>query len=294
MRKLFLGLLFLTTQVSAATITTDPTHFVNDIVKAQSGDTVKFGPGTYPINYFRGDTARIKPLIIDASDPGAILGGLRFDNSSNITIKGAHVVGHPVPGGPYVDDHLAFNFSYNIKILGVLCDNVSNNCVGIGHSHDILIKDVEVNGSVSDGVDIGASQRVKVTGIGCYNGKPGPLDHPDCVQMYSFKGRNGRTDDLALEDITIEHGQAMGNTQGFDMLGNEITASRIIFRDIHVLGKMPWGSQLDDPCNDCTMDNVTGWPMRGSQFGVVFTRPHQAPVGSNASKFVGNSGDTTN
>jgi len=232
-------LVVLLSLIAAATLSASPTmasatpfDLAAAIQRAPANATISVpaSPTPYPPIYLRGGGARTLPVTVVFA-PGASSAGMRFDGSSGVTIIGAHMVG----------GNISFNYgSHDMKTVKTLCEASTVNCIQVGTSWNITLDDTEIIGSQSDGIDIGGSQHVSIRRVGCEAFAPGPGAHPDCIQMYSFKARNGRPDDPALSYILIDHVLSVGNTQGVDMLGNEITPDHITIHDVHAATNQVW------------------------------------------------------
>ena len=239
------------TPAPAATTLATPATAAMLMATVPANDTVKLGPGAYGSIYLRGATARLKPVTIDASDPGATLAGFRCDGCSGVTVTGVTTTGG-----------LSFQGGSNLTIVQVLCTGAVRACVELGNVTDATVEYVESIDAGSDGVDVAASQRVDVGFVTCTGSKPTPGAHPDCVQIYTKAG-------AATSYVTLHDSTAVGDTQGFDMFGNNVLADHVVFRGLTVQTRYPRGISMtsNGGCSPgCSLGVAFVRPMRGSKY----------------------------
>ena len=199
---------------------------------AKAGTTIKLS-GEQGVLTLRGQ--QWKPAItIDASN--ATFTGIVLDGVTGVHIKGGTIVG---PGGR----------SYGVRIVrakDISVDTMTitgaHRGVTIDQSQDIAIKNNQLTGLISDGVDIARSQRILIDRNTCSkftpqlatfdaDGTKHDGDHPDCIQGWSVLGQP------PTSDVTVTNNRADGIMQGVFFRGTINGGfDRLVIRnnDLHV------------------------------------------------------------
>lgn len=262
----------------AATLPATPATFQATLFGAAAGDVVKLGPGTYARLSMAGKVARLwsakNPVVIDGSDPAAVLEGLTIGNSSGVKIVNVTLHGGSIG---IIDSH-------DVTVKGFLCVGATRNCVGVSRSQNVSVSFGEIIDAGSDGVDVAGSQHVDVSNIACYGSKPTPGAHPDCVQVYSKPPYVP----LALSYVSVRDSVAVGDTQGFVMFGNAVTADHVVFSGLTVMGRYPRGISMSNCTPGCESHGNRVIVMRGAPHWVQID-PLTPPPGWAADSVTDNS-----
>ena len=224
--------------LAAALITATPATFAAKVDDARPGDTVQLATGDYgaaviaskkwsPVVTIDARAARFTGLKITGVQGLRIRGGLitsavrepdflpvaLVEKSQDVGFDGLTVEGPGGPGGigtpGGAGTGLVVRSSDDVtvdngKFTGLRKGIVYNMVTG-GH-----IKDTKLSSLRVDGINLAASHRITVQRVECFDFSPiVPLDHPDCVQLWSTKGKP------PTSDITIRDSKASGTMQGF-------------------------------------------------------------------------------
>lgn len=163
---------------------------------------------------------RFDPAItIDGSK--ASFSAISIRDSSGIHIKGGTVIGQ---GRPSVG--VRIQYSSRVTIEGMTVTGAHTGIIA-GGSEDVIIKNNQLVGLISDGIQIPLSRRVLIEGNSCADFSPAPKvydaagkivtdgDHADCIQSWS------RPKMSPVADIKIINNRMEGQMQGI-FLGNKI------------------------------------------------------------------------
>lgn len=212
---------------AAQTIT--PANLAATLARARGGERIVLTPGDYGAVMF---PARrfARPLLIDASR--ATFTGLTLRGVSGVTIRGARI------SSPRSQTFgIAIVDARDIRIESARISG-ARVAISIVLSQDIAAIGNDFAGTRSDGVNIAASQRVRVERNSCTGFDPVPAiyspdgklvqdgDHPDCIQGWSIVGRP------PTADVTIVGNRGVGFMQGI-FFGNPGQGGydRLVVRD---------------------------------------------------------------
>lgn len=196
-----------------AALVATPSTLPAQLRAARGGDTIMLREGRYgavSIRNLRFNTA----IRIDARN--ATVSAVTIRNSAGVDWLGGTLIGPRSQsfGVAIVD-------ARDISVTGM---RITGPRIGLSmaRSTDIDVTGNSFDGVRSDGVNIAASQRVRITGNVCINFRPiraiyasdGRLlvdgDHADCIQGWSLRG-NRPTSDLTITDNVAE-GEMQGIT----------------------------------------------------------------------------------
>ena len=224
--------------LAAALITATPATFAARIDSAKPGDTLQLAAGDYgsptiarktwaPVLTIDARAARFTGWMVTGVQGLRIRGGTVtssvrepdhlpvavVDKSQDVGIDGTSFVGPGGPGGVGTPGGsgtgLLVRYSQNVTLdngkFSGLRKGVVYNMVTGGH-----IKDTMLTSLRSDGINLASSHQITVQRIECVDFSPiVPVDHPDCVQLWSVKGQE------PTSDITVRDSKATGSMQGF-------------------------------------------------------------------------------
>lgn len=195
---------------------------------ARAGSTVKLS-GDQGVLTLKGKTWS-PAITVDASN--ATFTGIVLTNVQGVHFKGGTVIG---PGGKSYGIRVLQ--SRDVGVLGMVITGAHRGVV-IDRSQDVVVKNTELTGLQSDGIDIASSQRVTIDGNSCSKFNPTLAtfdaagvktdgDHPDCIQGWS------RAPSPPTSDVTVTNNRADGTMQGifFRSTGDNGGFDRIVIRD---------------------------------------------------------------
>ncbi|WP_185965001.1 right-handed parallel beta-helix repeat-containing protein [Glacieibacterium frigidum] len=214
--------------IAAALVTATPATLNRDLAAARGGDVVRLAPGKYSDLVVQ--NKRWSPAVtIDARE--ADVTTVKIYSSDGIKLVGG--VLRPLPSGPLWQPAVLVMKSQNIDFQdsifagtersgrGLMVRESTNVSVS-GATFQYLHTGVQfldsTGGGVSqsrfklmrsDGINIAASHKITVDRIECSDFAPVEPDHPDCVQLWSIKGKP------PTSDIVIKDSKAIGAMQGF-------------------------------------------------------------------------------
>ena len=271
-----LGLTFVSSSVSAATIVVTSATIVSAFNKANAGDTLRL-VGTF------GETKLIgrsfsRVVTLDASK-ALFTNTLNLTRDSNLKISGGTF---DVTGGSaynhaaviYGGSNIVFDRSHALGVGnqgGLSFEGTSNVTVSNGSFdgfHDAVAFDAVTNGvatrntikhAEADGIDIGDSHFVTASYNNCSLGVPGAGVHPDCIQLWSLTGQPVES------DITVTHNSATGPTQGFTSFSAGGGALRVAITHNTVASSYPQGVACYD-CVDSTISYNTVSTLPGARW----------------------------
>lgn len=215
--------------IAAALIAASPATIDAAIAGARPGDTIRLQRGDYPVLAIR---KRQWPVALTIDARGANFPGLKFDDVVGVHLQGGrfngtvsephwvHVVNIEtsqdiVFKGSEVNGTGAAGFGlFARRSSGVVVDDVAfkglHTAIQFSEVTDSRIVNSTFDGLRSDGMNIAGSQRILIEKNECSNFSPRvPVDHPDCVQLWSIRGKP------PTADIEIRGNRATGRMQGF-------------------------------------------------------------------------------
>ena len=173
-------------------------------------------------------------ITVDASN--ATFTGIALDGVTGLRIKGGTIIG---PGGKSYG--IGVQRSRDIAIDGMTITSAYRGVV-INKSEDVTVRNTELTGLISDGIDIASSHRVAIERNICSKFTPRLAtfdaagvktdgDHPDCIQGWSVLGQP------PTSDVRVIGNRADGMMQGIFFRGTVNGGfDRLTIRDneIHV------------------------------------------------------------
>lgn len=179
------------------------------IESAKPGSTVKLS-GAQGVVSLSGKSWS-PAITVDASN--ATFTGIVLDQVKGIRFRGGTVVG---PGGKSYGIRVLM--SQNVSIEGMTITGAHRGVV-IDRSQDIAVRDTQLTGLISDGIDIASSQRIRIERNSCAKFAPTLAtfdaqgvkhdgDHPDCIQAWSKIGEPNTA------DVSVIGNRADGIMQG--------------------------------------------------------------------------------
>ena len=214
--------------LAAALLVATPATLNTTVAAAKPGDTVRFAPGVFTDLLIQ--NKQWSPAVtLDMR--GADVTTVRIQKSSGLNVIGGTF--RPLASGPLWQPAVVVADSQDVRFA-------DGQFIGAGHSgRGLIVRDsrnVAVTGARftylhigiqyletrggeisrtrfddmrSDGINIAASHQIVVDQIECRDFSVGDGDHPDCVQLWSIKGKP------PTSDIVIKNSKAIGAMQGF-------------------------------------------------------------------------------
>ena len=197
------------------------------LAAAAPGDTIRLTPDFYPVVVLRGKTWA-EPVTLDAR--GSNLAGMKLDDVGGLRIQGGTFTG--TISEPHSYPVITLSHGRDVTFDGIKVTGTGRTGFGLnirwgekvtvtgssftGLHTGIILNDTQhsqvTNTSfasmASDGVDIADSHFITVDNIECSDFHVVAPDHPDCVQLWSIKGKP------PVSDITVKNSRATGTMQG--------------------------------------------------------------------------------
>lgn len=145
--------------------------------------------------------------------------------AEDFSFCGATVVGN----GNTVGSGISVAESQGVTICDNLFDGHSAAGASVRSSSDAVVTRNRITNSTADGINITDSQRVVVSFNRCTDFKPGPLAHPDCIQLRNLKDRPPQSDVLVLGNVAIGQMQAFfGDCNRTTFINNYAAVSKYL------------------------------------------------------------------
>ena len=277
------ALLLLPAGGRSAILSADPTNISKVFSKAGPGDTIKaygvFGPVWLQNRTFSAalnldaenavfaDTLTIMNVnglnvlrgrFGSQTDKMRVVHAVVVLNSNNITFEKNTFIGNGPAAAAAANQGILIRKSTEIAVLAGEFSDLRTG-IAILTSKGVRLDNNTFSRMTSDGINIADSHFVTATKNSCNDTIPYPGAHPDCIQLWSVKGR------AVQSDITLLHNSASGRTQGFTSFNpSDGGGIRISIIGNVVATSEPQGIACYN-CVDSNISNNTVSTLTGSQ-----------------------------